>query len=59
LKAKFEGGSSNYSFNRLVPGAFNMSLIVKLASSYHGVGGGGGGLGSLVMGSHVDIESTA
>jgi hypothetical protein len=26
LKAKFEGGSPYYNFNRLVPGAFNMGL---------------------------------
>ena len=26
LKAKFEGGSSYYSFKRLVPGAFNLGL---------------------------------
>jgi hypothetical protein len=27
LRAKFEGDSSHYSFNRLVPGAFNMCFI--------------------------------
>ena len=27
LKAKFEGGSSYYSFKRLVPGAINVGLI--------------------------------
>jgi len=27
LKAKFEGGSSCYSFKRLVPGSFNMGVI--------------------------------
>jgi hypothetical protein len=27
LKAKFEGGSSQFSFKRLVPGSFNLGLI--------------------------------
>jgi len=30
LKAKFEGGSSYYSFERLVPGASNMGFIDEL-----------------------------